>query len=37
MNFEDDMNELSMIKDSTNHETTVLEESSFSYDLLKKL
>lgn len=36
-NIEDEMNELSMIKDSTNFETTQIQEESFSLDLLKKL
>lgn len=36
-NMEDDINEISMIKDSTNVETNNIDEVSFSMDLLKKL
>ena len=36
-NIEEDFNELSMIKDSTNVETNNLDEASFSLDLLKNM
>ena len=36
--FEEDFNNISIIKDSTNHETTqFMEEQSFNQELLKKL
>ena len=35
--MDDDLNEISIIKDSTNLETTQIQEESFSLDLLKKL
>lgn len=35
--IEDDLNEISIIRDSTNLETTQIQEESFSIDLLKKL
>jgi hypothetical protein len=33
----EDLNEISIIKDSTNVDTNINEEASFSLDLLKKL
>lgn len=37
LNMEDEFNEISMIKDSTNVETNNLDEGSFSLDLLKNM